>query len=456
LVRIYLQDFGPFENVDLELKPLTVFVGKNSAGKSILLYLIWALSSAEPSIDEVRVGWESVNQIAEKLVEEVGNGRISREDFEEFVKTFYKNVFIEAVRIGLKERLKHTFGVELKELIRMNRDKAVIEIYGDCSKIKLSITEKLDIEELDMCIDNMLRDTEIKVKKKGNLTVRYREFDPKKFKISSVTDLTDLAIDLLVFHTFEEFKKFVFTTSLVSFMLPDSRAGITRTLLKPYLTPSLLEGILGVDKEYISLYFRLAEQLYKNPQVLEYVKPLLNELGAYIESKFEYGVYNIYVKSWSGKVLPITMASSGVREILPVVLALLMEELGPINVFIEEPEAHLHPRAQMLFARVIARAINNDKYVFITTHSDYLISALNNLIVLSQLPIDKRKELGYEYDEVLSPDSVATYLIKIEGDKALVEKLQVTEDGIPEDEFGRIAEELLGERGKIYEALESV
>jgi hypothetical protein len=302
----------------------------------------------------------------------------------------------------------------------------------------------------------MLRDTEIKVKKKGNLTVRYREFDPKKFKISSVTDLTDLAIDLLVFHTFEEFKKFVFTTSLVSFMLPDSRAGITRTLLKPYLTPSLLEGILGVDKEYISLYFRLAEQLYKNPQVLEYVKPLLNELGAYIESKFEYGVYNIYVKSWSGKVLPITMASSGVREILPVVLALLMEELGPINVFIEEPEAHLHPRAQMLFARVIARAINNDKYVFITTHSDYLISALNNLIVLSRLPIDKRKELGYEYDEVLSPDSVATYLIKIEGDKALVEKLQVTEDGIPEDEFGRIAEELLGERGKIYEALESV
>lgn len=42
------------------------------------------------------------------------------------------------------------------------------------------------------------------------------------------------------------------------------------------------------------------------------------------------------------------------------------------------------------------------------------------------------------------------YLVKTVGDKAVVEPIEVSKDGISEDEFSRIAEELLGERGKIY------
>jgi hypothetical protein len=51
---------------------------------------------------------------------------------------------------------------------------------------------------------------------------------------------------------------------------------------------------------------------------------------------------------------------------------------------------------------------------------------------------------------------VAAYLVRAEGDRAVVERLQVTEDGISEDEFGKVAEELLGERGRMYEAREGV
>jgi predicted protein tyrosine phosphatase len=46
--------------------------------------------------------------------------------------------------------------------------------------------------------------------------------------------------------------------------------------------------------------------------------------------------------------------------------------------------------------------------------------------------------------------------VRTEGDKAVVEKLQVTKEGIPEDEFAKVAEELLGERGRIYDEIQKV
>jgi predicted ATPase len=277
--------------------------------------------------------------------------------------------------------------------------------------------------------------------------------------VYSIADVENLVVELLAHHTAVEFHWLALATPHLTCMLPDSRAGITRTLLKPYISPTLLSGVLGVDREYVSTYFRLAEWLSRNPWVVDLIRPLLEELGVTIDVRFESGVYNIYVKSWSTKMMPIAMAPSGVREAITVALALLMvdpKELVPVSVFVEEPEAHLHPRAQSSLAKIISRAVNMGKNVIVTTHSDYLISALNNLIALSQLPKRRLKRLGYTKEEVLPPESVAAYLVRTEGDKAVVEKLQVTREGIPEDEFAKVAEELLGERGRIYDEIQKV
>jgi len=42
---VAVRNFGPFEHVEVELKPLTIIVGKNNVGKSTLAYLIWALAA---------------------------------------------------------------------------------------------------------------------------------------------------------------------------------------------------------------------------------------------------------------------------------------------------------------------------------------------------------------------------------------------------------------------------
>jgi hypothetical protein len=457
LVKLYLSNFGPFEEAEVELKPLTVFIGRNSTGKSMLLYLLWALSSAEPLPDRVEAGWEPVVEIAEKVVRGVKEGRIESGDLEELVRAYVK-VLVDAVKHGLEERFRYAFGVELKELVRIGRDKAVIEVHGRCAKIRFSLGDEVRIEEFDLCIEDMLRKVDVRVLRGRYVRVGYGSYLEKR-RVYSIVDVRDLVVDLLAYHIAEEFHGLVLVTPYLTCMLPDSRAGITRTLLKPYISPTLLSGVLGVDSEYVSTYFRLAEWLSRNPWVVELIKPLLEELGVTIDVRFESGVYNIYVKSWSNKVMPIAMAPSGVREAITVALALIMvepKELVPVSVFVEEPEAHLHPRAQRTLARIISRALNMGKNVIVTTHSDYLITALNNLIALSQLPSRRLKRLGYTREEVLSPESVAAYLVRTEGDRAVVEKLQVTREGIPEDEFAKVAEELLGERGRIYDEIEKV
>jgi predicted ATPase len=139
----------------------------------------------------------------------------------------------------------------------------------------------------------------------------------------------------------------------------------------------------------------------------------------------------------------------GIRSFVAIVSALSSEAASSKPILIEEPEAYLHPEIQRLLARTIAEAVNSGKIVVLTTNSDYLISEFNNLIALSNASKDVIKKLGYRDTEVLKPEAVAAYLARVEGNKVVVQRLNV-DDGIPEDVFVRVAEEILKVRNEIY------
>jgi predicted ATPase len=44
-IVVTVENFGPFEHAEIKLKPLTIFIGRNSVGKSLLMRLLWALAS---------------------------------------------------------------------------------------------------------------------------------------------------------------------------------------------------------------------------------------------------------------------------------------------------------------------------------------------------------------------------------------------------------------------------
>lgn len=75
----------------------------------------------------------------------------------------------------------------------------------------------------------------------------------------------------------------------------------------------------------------------------------------------------------------------GVSQTLPVIVALLTAEPGQI-VYIEQPEIHLHPKAQKYMARLLSEAASRGVLVIVETHSSLLLRGIQTLVASGELP----------------------------------------------------------------------
>ena len=75
----------------------------------------------------------------------------------------------------------------------------------------------------------------------------------------------------------------------------------------------------------------------------------------------------------------------GVSQVLPILVALIAADQGQL-VYIEQPELHLHPRAQVALARVLADAAKRGVRVVAETHSSLLILGVQTLVAEGDLP----------------------------------------------------------------------
>jgi len=78
----------------------------------------------------------------------------------------------------------------------------------------------------------------------------------------------------------------------------------------------------------------------------------------------------------------------GVSQVLPVLVALLAAKPDQL-VYLEEPELHLHPRAQQALATVLVDAANRGVRVVAETHSSILLLAVQTLVAEKKISPDK-------------------------------------------------------------------
>jgi len=74
----------------------------------------------------------------------------------------------------------------------------------------------------------------------------------------------------------------------------------------------------------------------------------------------------------------------GVSQTLPVLVALRAAEPGRI-VYLEQPEIHLHPNAQAALARIVADAARRGVIVVLETHSAILLRSIQTLVAKGEL-----------------------------------------------------------------------
>ena len=88
----------------------------------------------------------------------------------------------------------------------------------------------------------------------------------------------------------------------------------------------------------------------------------------------------------TGKADMVSIADVGfgVSQVLPVLVALIVAEPGQL-VYLEQPEMHLHPRAQVALAQVLAAAAKRGVRVVAETHSSLLLLAVQTLVAEGDL-----------------------------------------------------------------------
>ena len=76
-------------------------------------------------------------------------------------------------------------------------------------------------------------------------------------------------------------------------------------------------------------------------------------------------------------------------------------------LIIDEPEMNLHPDNQVILAKVLAKISNNVRMI-VSTHSDYIIRELNNLIVAKSLETrgNRMHEQFYDKESLLDYNNV--------------------------------------------------
>lgn len=70
-----------------------------------------------------------------------------------------------------------------------------------------------------------------------------------------------------------------------------------------------------------------------------------------------------------------TNVGFGLTYSLPIIVACLAAQPGSL-LLIENPEAHLHPRAQAVLGRLLARTASSGVQIVVETHSDHVLNAV--------------------------------------------------------------------------------
>ena len=149
-------------------------------------------------------------------------------------------------------------------------------------------------------------------------------------------------------------------------------------------------------------------------------------------------------------------ASSMVSELAPVVLY-LRHVVQPGDVLIiEEPESHLHPEMQVEFIRQLAAVVRSGVRVMLTTHSEWVLEELANLVLLSELPKAQRRDIAGT-DFALRRDEVGAWLFepKQRPKGSVVKEIPLdAEFGGFQSGFGLVTESLYNRWANIFSRIE--
>ena len=437
-MEINIENFGPIIEGRLDLRPLTVLVGPSNTGKSYLAVLIYAMhkffgghstGASRRHLRQFRSFRIGKQQLSEKLRTDLRllEQRILSPDQEnERDRTYLlSDSVMDAMRAGLEAQavnltneINRCFGISAsKKLIRIhsrNKARVILGKYHSFSNTRF---------EYDLTI--------------GKKTTAFRALTPREFPIRiDASDRSQLErwrrveerilFDVDLAEEYWQFSAQRLLSTLTSYLVPDmlgplnmpafylpaDRTGVmhahnvvvsalieraTMAGLRPATETPMLSGVMADFLEQLIDLDRTSRRRQKRSHKLamQMEEAILDGLVRVEESPATgYPRFTYMPKGWE-ESLPLMNASSMVSEVAPVILY-LRYMVGIDNLLIvEEPESHLHPALQVEFTRWLAAIVRLGIRVIITTHSEWILEELANVVRRSELEHPARKEMEF-------------------------------------------------------------
>ena len=498
MIKISAKDFGPIVEGEFELRPLTVFLGPGNSGKSYMATLAYCLMQSLSTTGSFyfRMMGELGYRGGSRKVAAGKSGAISPEfkidgdaidSLEKWAQTTESAGDLPpgAVLDSLPQPAKDGIDRLLKNSLQYaaaDFEDQLLRCYGSIESLRNRRASaaglRVQVKRSDPSLN--LRFSEQKSSLKA-ASVGAWDYSPAEHGIDSL--LSALALDLddwrlrgrteparqpylhllgsitssignSLFHDF---------SARYCFYLPAARAGMAQGYkamasalvkhtslagVRPYAGPALS----GIATDFIAHMLSMRSDVAgANPYDLS--RQCMASVVDFLEREVVRGKIDVvqsgdvsYPEIFYAPVVdrhelgqfPLHSMSSMVSELAPVVLFLRYLVNPGDMLILEEPEAHLHPAMQRRMARAIARLVNVGVKVIVTTHSDFFVDQLNNLIKLNRASRQKRKKEGYEKEDCLDAESVGAYYFSMDDEKggSIIEKLPVTRNsGIEEEAF---------------------
>ena len=484
-MQIKIRNFGPVKEFNFDLtKDFVVVFGKNNLGKSYAISAVYlvlknllnmkanrirkddVLSRLVLSfqVDEMRVYNAALllkKLLKEQELEEIKESfynilfPLFQELLEEIEESFYNtfdnmtNQFSKKIpSVTIKKGLdEFTMEIQEKKLVPQTRNivAKINKLFREYEVLQKALTEDdevLQIED-DDDTDTIAEINDDKLFIKQRQQALYEEL---------IADI-DLVLEQALFFLYDEdMNKAKKETSLI--FLPASRSGLyqglnTLSQIMVELSKSRRFTTKKIElpsiSEPCSDYFLGLSSL--QPRKLDNDNPILgivNEIEKTIlkgEVIFDELTKKMFYKPHqTDLVLDISTTSSMVSELSPIVCYLKYKVAFTSSkslLFIEEPEANLHPEAQVQLMEIFAKLVKANVKIVITSHSDYLFNKLNNLILEGKIDIA----------------SIQATVIKETPQGSMAKDIPIDKLGIDDENFLEIAEDIFNEKLALIEKL---
>jgi predicted ATP-dependent endonuclease of OLD family len=495
-MNIEIKNFGPIEYLVFDLeKDLHLIYGKNAIGKSYAIYCIYCLMKSIKdknftNANELAVNFGSketisISQMFEKIGIKYKKTKDNSIDVTELYFEIIKRSLRENILKEFKNSISNTFSSIKNLKNRYSNKKLEIIINTPESQLckKIRIFSKNDSFDIDIELKCKKIEFIEKGKERRNhsllidgKTIATRAADENLVRHVLLNNKDALRTLLfLLYYQATEFYNELNTGMREIYFLPASRSGLYQALntFAPIIA-ELTQNRMFIKNRKIELpalseplsdYFIDLSTVNKKNINKEF-QPLVERLEETIlkgKVDIDEDTRNItYQPEGINVTLNLSEASSMVAELSPLILYLrhiinhkftAVDEwsilfLGTETrekkfdiLFIEEPEAHLHPEVQVALMKVFAELIKYNLKVFITSHSNYMFHELNNIILGKDIKTDK----------------MAVYhLVKTKNGTTQNKDMIVTDEGIEDENFQETSEKLYEERMKILDEVESV